>query len=222
MFKKITKTLGLLSLLTLFTVLTCVAVSAKPRVNTDYTWEFTYCPKSETDNNWAQMIENATNKTKVKKLRSSNTKVLTVNWNKESYDMIGIHLKKPGKAYISGVLYEGGKKIGSFKAKVVVRRYICPIKSFKLNKKEFASSLKKSDSCHYSINKTKKFKVKVKPKKGWELLSITYMYGNNKDKAIKNGSTIKCGKSSINVQAGLYNSKLDRYSNVRIDFWYNQ
>ena len=99
-----------------------------------------------------------------------------------------------------------GKTVMTFKARPVnaaeytdynvtieTEKYVCPVKSFKIGKKDYASKFKKIDWADQG--KTISGKVNVKAKKGWKLVKIIfYDMSKDKDIKIKNNTKVKIEK----------------------------
>ena len=171
--------------------------------------------ENEAHNGYGLVIQNYTSKTVIKKLKSSDKSVIKASWTKKDKDCIQIDCLKPGKATITGVLYQGKKEIGAFKIEATVYQYDSPVKSFKLNNKDYAKKLKKDDQYNLTIKKKEKFMVSIKPNDGWTLQFIEF-YDGKKLKNIENNSTITCKRSNQYVNVFFHNSKINRTESVVI------
>ncbi len=150
-----------------------------------------YEPKNKSQTNWLY-IQNFPKNARVKNLKSSNTKVLKASWNKKDPEFIVLKFKKTGKATVSfDVVY--GNRTKSLKSKVTVNKYQRPCSSYKIGKKNYASKLKGTSYYMAPYKGNQKYKISIKPAKGWKLQEINYSNNKmNKNKKIKNNTTIKC------------------------------
>ena len=118
--------------------------------------------------------------------KSSNPKVLSVDGAYSG--AVDLTVKKAGKATIT-VGYEGE----TYTIKFIVKKYVSPVKTLKIGKKNYASKLKKWD---YTLASTSKLKGKlnVVPAKNWKLKSAKLGYYTKgmsyKTKSVKNGAKI--------------------------------
>jgi len=154
----------------------------------------------------------------VKNLKTSNKKVVTVDWSKENAGNLEFIARGVGKATVSGAFYKGKKKISSFKIKVTVHKYVSPVKTFKIGKKDYASLFKKDGSPTRKLKGKVSGKLQIKAKKGWK---IEYINGNIDGKyheSIKNGKKLTIKKEFSDVGVGFYNQKLDRSEYVSLVF----
>lgn len=154
-------------------------------------------------------IIKATNKTSIKKLKSSNGKILDATWKKDEKIILS-RVFKIGKATITGVLYEGKKKVKKFTIHVTVHKYKNPVRIFKLGNINYASKYNKSDTVidNRKFLKKKKLKVYIKPKKGWKLQCIYLANRKNhiQIRRLSNGSTFTRKKAAY-MGVILYNRK---------------
>ena len=150
-------------------------------------WQFILPPKG---------IEDFT--AEIYDLKSTNEKVIYP----EVYDddTILLNVYKPGKATIS-CTYHGEE----YSINYIVKKYVNPVKSFKIGKKEYAKKFKKRELCNLSV-KTLKGKLKIVPAKNWKIKKINLNYiksGNMLTKKVKNGQKIK----GVEVWVTLKNKK---------------
>lgn len=174
---------------------------AKEAVSVPRQIECSYEKSPEAFNGVGLVIQNCPAKAKVKNLKSSNQKIVKVSWNAEQRDIINVDYYRTGKAKISFDLIYGKVK-KHFTCKVIVKNYVNPCKSFKLGSKNYASGFSSKSQQYVTYKGTKKYKVSVKPAKGWKLQEILF-YNNKTTKVIKNNSTVTC-KSSWNYIAAYF------------------
>lgn len=133
-------------------------------------------------------IKNLDSRAKVKKVRSSNKKVLTVEY-KPGTDYIKYTPKKAGTAVISCVVKQNGK---TYKLKKTIKVLKAdPFKSITVNGKQV---YKKRSNIIYYYSMTKKVKVAFQLKDGWTLKRMYYNYHDkkmSKNFKMKNGEKIK-------------------------------
>jgi len=185
-----------------------IALAAEKPILPEYA-EFPYKTGEDASNSYGLVIQNYNEKTTIKKLKSSDPSVIKASWSKKMGDCIDVTCLKPGTSTISGVLYDHSKKVGTFKIKAVVYQYESPVKTFKLGSKNYASEFQDKDQYYLTITKTEKFKVTIKPNKGWKLNFIEFYDGTNV-KDIKNNSKVTCKNSWNYVNAHFYNEKLGK------------
>lgn len=183
-------------------------VQAKPDVVNEV-WEFNefYSDRAVPQRyDVGEAIINPTKKTSIKNLKSSNKKIVKVQpWDKK-LNTVKIDAYKPGKSTITGVLYEGKKKIKKFKIEVVITKYECPVATFKVGNTDYASKYKKIASYSKSFKKGKKLKINIKAKKGWKIEKIEYI-SDKKGKEISNNSIITCNKKHSDIRVRFTNKK---------------
>lgn len=153
--------------------------------------------------------ERYTYKSSVTGLTSSNQSVLTAQTYTDTYSggkkSVVLNATKPGK---STVRYRyGGKKRT---AKVVVKRYVNPVKAFSIGGKNYKSEFASSQYSWFDqgfLGKT----VKVKAASGWRVKAL-YVYTwdstnrNGSLKKIKNGAKIP-KQNVLDVTAVMQNKK---------------
>lgn len=140
---------------------------------------------------------------KIKKATSSNPAVLDLtdysdggpdDMNPKFFQFYT--LNGPGQTVINFT----GKSGKVYTMNLTVVKYSNPVKKFKIGSKNLASKFKKSNTGWYSIKKTQKQKISIKPQKGWEIVDIDYSDYNLKKpvKKIKNNKriTLKYYKST--------------------------
>ena len=138
-----------------------------------------------------------------------------VTFNYNEYDKtyyVHIEPKKPGKASVS-FNYKWKGKTTKYNFTFVIKKYVCPVASFKIGSKEYASAFK--TDFKKNVTKTVSGKVSVKAKKGWKLLDIGY-WTNSKYKEIKNGAKVKVSKGAL-VQVTFTKGK--DYITCQINHW---
>ena len=132
----------------------------------------------------------------VTKLKSSNKSVAKVS--KFTYDddvYVSIKPIKPGTAKVTFNVKHEGKTIKA-KVNVIVRKYVNPLKSFKIGSTNYTSKFKKTG--HISVKKALKGKLKIKLKAGYVISEINvYSWsGGGNMKSVKNNKTVKVPKGS--------------------------
>ena len=187
--------------------------SAKPFLPTESA--FPYKSDPDASNGYGLVIQNYTEDTVLKKVKSSDPSVVKASWTKKDGECLNIQLQKPGTATISGVIYQGGKKVGSFKTKATVYKYESPVKSFKLGSTDYAKEFKNKDQYYLTLKKTKTLKVSIKPASGWKLSWIEFYEGEDV-KEIKNNTKVTFRNSWNYVNVFFYNEKLGRDESVVI------
>ncbi len=134
---------------------------------------------------------------KMSSVKSSKSKVAVLKKEKaENIAHYYIKIKKPGKTTITfKAKAKGSKKYVKKTIKVKApNKYVRPVASLKIGKKNYASKFTKYDS--FGSTKPLKGKVNIKAKKGWKVKSIRYWNSDtNKEKKIKN-------KSKVNIDNG--------------------
>ncbi|MBR0397963.1 MAG: hypothetical protein IJI10_06790 [Eubacterium sp.] len=200
-------------------LMTSIGVSAAPSVLNDGKFDMTlvyHAKKSSNDlpDDYA-VFRKTTANTTVKKLKSSKPSVATVSWSSTNRSVLHFNLKKPGKTKITGVLYEGKKKIKKFTINLTVRKYTNPAKMFKLNGTNYASKFKSLDTYTIKPGSTTKFKVKVLPKKGWKFEGLWYR-NQNKTVEIDNKSTFTLMSNWSYVDAVFTNKKTGTREDIAI------
>ena len=135
---------------------------------------------------------------------------------KEDYGLYAI-IKKAGTTTITLVATpKGSKEEQTYKIKVVAEKYVNPLKTFKIGKKNYVKGLNKSEVC---IKNTKKIsgKLVVKAKKGWKITKIQKTGYNIKPKKIKNGKKVTItGKIPQAVLVTVKNKKTGQVLKVRV------
>lgn len=162
-------------------------------------------------------VINPTKKTSVKKLKSSNRKIVKTKWDK-NLNQIRFDVYRPGKATVTGVLYDGKNKIKNFKIKVSINKYECPLKTFKVGNKDYASEYNKTNSYGKTFEKGKKLKVYVEAKKGWKLERISYGSGK-KLKKVSNNSVITFNKENSYIMVEFFNKKKKNRITLTYNLW---
>ena len=112
--------------------------------------------------------------------------------NEKTY-YINIQPKKPGKALVS-FKYKWKGKTKKYTFIIQIRKYVNPVKTFKVGSENYAAAFKK-DFKKY-INKKISGKVNVKAKKGWTLTSLSFSSGGDY-KDIKNGTKVTLKKNTM-------------------------
>ena len=150
----------------------------------------TFTVYQSTDDNWF----NVTGSKKFSALKSSKKSVAKVE--KDGSKKLMVTVKKPGTTKIS-FKYGGKKKT----VKMVVKKYTCPVKTFKIGSKNLTKKYKKTDL--YDTTATYTGKLKVKAKSGWKVGKIKVLRMGDEDTGlttIKSGSKIKDMDAYIYVQ----------------------
>ena len=209
------------STLILCMFLTSIGVAAKPSVynNGKIDSEFFCYPKKANNNVDYFIFEKMTSNSRVKNLKSSNSKIATAKWSSSLPQAINITVKKKGTAKITGTLYEGSKKIKNFSINLKVYKYQNPVKSIEINGKNYASKFKNDSFYSLKMPSSKKAKIKITPKSGWKLKGIWHSYmssdSSTSPKQYKNGKTIKLKGSSANfIDSSLMNIKTGEYETL--------
>ena len=104
---------------------------------------------------------------------------------------INVEPKKPGKASCSfKYKYKGKTKKYTFNFNI--KKYVCPIASFKIGNYNFTNTFKTNFNAF--VDKEISGKLSVKPKKGWKI--VVMGVGNaNRQKTVKNGARVKLVKN---------------------------
>lgn len=157
-----------------------------PYISKSYTFKLE--PDPDASNGCGLVIQNCPTKFKVKNLKSSNKKVVTVSW-KEGSDCIDVDYKGLGKANISFDIVWGKNK-KHLTTKVEVIKYESPVSSIKLGNKEYKKQFKGKTQVYVNFKGTKSYKIKAKAAKNWKLDFVLF-YDGKTTKTIKNNSTIK-------------------------------
>lgn len=126
---------------------------------------------------------------------SSNSKVASLKKNKNGrITEYLVRTKKTGRATLSfRAKNVGDEEYVDKTIEVTSKKYVNPVKTMKIGKKNYASRFKVRPA--YYQGKKISGKVSVKPGKGWKVSSIWfYDYSKKKDKLIKNGRKITLGK----------------------------
>ena len=116
---------------------------------------------------------------------------------KESDGYVYLLLKKAGTTMIHlSATPVGSSESKIYDIRVKLEKYVNPVKTFKIGKKNYASKLKKFDFVMVDKNKVKG-KLKVKAAKGWKIVRIERLTTGDQTVRIKNNKkvTLKRGKS---------------------------
>ena len=220
MKKRLTK---ILSAMLVFVMVMCLVppVEAaaskvkKPTFDTDML--LNYYPKAGKD--WiscAMALNNnyEDNSWKITKLKSSNTKVLTVK-KIDNYSGIMITPKKAGKSTITFKATKGSKTY-SYKCVVKVMKYENPVKTLKIGSKNYASKFSKMDYIDLDGKKNYEGKLSIKTNKNWKVTYILiYDAKTDKVKEYKNNKKIKLKKNQ-SLYIYFTNTKNDNHSCISI------
>lgn len=120
-----------------------------------------------------------------------------------------VHTKKAGKAVVSAkITYKTGETTKeTYTAKKTIQVKSPALKSVKVGKIKAARGYYASDGkVNYRMEQNHKGKLKVTPKKGWKIVSITFKDGKSKKK-VKNGSVINGKKIKSFVDIKLVDTK---------------
>lgn len=133
-------------------------------------------------------IKNLGSNAKVTKVRSSNKKVLSVEYN-QGTNYIKYEPKKVGTAVVSCVIKQNGK---TYKLKKTIKVLKAnPFKSITVNGKQI---YRKNSNMIAYYSTTKKAKISFELKEGWTLKRMYYNYNDKKispNYKMKNGGKIK-------------------------------
>lgn len=153
---------------------------------------------------WAVSVLNMPSKGEITNLTISNKKIAKV---KNTRDGVNIQPLKVGTATIKFTVKYGSKS-KHFTSKLRVYKYVNPISSYKYDGKEIKSNFNDEAFYEVKLNKEKKTKFDVKPKKDWEIVSFRYYCkGISKDYKT-NKPTIPLKKvSGSSVQINFRNKK---------------
>ena len=114
--------------------------------------------------------------------------------------VISIAPKKAGTTNVTyNVKYEG--KTIKAKTKVILRKYVSPLKSFKIGSTNYTSKIKKTG--HLRVDKALKGKLSIKLKSGYKIhaISIYSWSGGSSPKTGKNNKTVKVPKGkTLSIQ----------------------
>lgn len=151
-------------------------------------------------------------KGKLTDVKSSNEKVVAPLLNDTT---LYLSPMKAGKATVS-YKYKGKTR----KVKIVVKKYVNPIKTLKLGNKNYAKLFKKSIYGRAAYKNYVGKRIKVVPATGWKLKSLRYA----KTKKLKNGGKIPAaavntypeGQSTLLIFLTMQNKKDGRLSEAQL------
>lgn len=146
------------------------------------------------------MVAGLAKKGRIIRLRSDNTKVLTVSAkydeDLEAY-VIRMKAKRAGNAKVTFTVKTGktGKK---FSCDVTVKKYVSPFRCIKVSGKNITSKMKQSNIVNLDYKKAKE-KVSFKLKKDWEFECAYFNNGDYTEDAILNNLRFEdtCGELTI-------------------------
>ena len=129
---------------------------------------------------------------KIKNLKSNNKKLLRV-WLKKlpGGNMILLKYLGAGSASFSyDIVYK--KKTYHYTSHVFIKKYKNPCKRFQVGDVNYASQFNGNTLCEAEKeSRTERYKITIKPQKGWELVKLIQWNPKGKEKELKNNGMLK-------------------------------